>query len=134
MRSQKGFGTMILDMSTHMTIDDQIQPAITLTQAAADRIALFMGKEGGRGIHLAVRRTGCSGWAYELEIAKSPAGADEHVLHDQDIEIIITNQALDMMAGTVIDFVEDGLVREFRFKNPNVTAECGCGESFTIQS
>ncbi|HEY7905764.1 MAG TPA: iron-sulfur cluster assembly accessory protein [Wenzhouxiangella sp.] len=121
-------------MSTHMTIDDQIQPAITLTQAAADRIALFMGKEGGRGIHLAVRRTGCSGWAYELEIAKSPAGADEHVFHDQDIEIIITNQALEMMAGTVIDFVEDGLVREFRFKNPNVTAECGCGESFTIQS
>lgn len=125
---------MILDMSTHMTIDDQIQPAITLTQAAADRIALFMDKEGGRGIHLAVRRTGCSGWAYELEIAKSPAGADEHVFHDQDIEIIITTQALEMMAGTVIDFVEDGLVREFRFKNPNVTAECGCGESFTIQS
>lgn len=125
---------MILDMSTHMTIDDQIQPAVTLTQAAADRIALFMDKEGGRGIHLAVRRTGCSGWAYELEIAKSPAGADEHVFHNHEIEIIITIQALEMMAGTVIDFVEDGLVREFRFKNPNVTAECGCGESFTIQS
>ncbi len=138
MRWQKWLGTMILDMSTHMTIDEQIKPTITLTQAAADRIALFMQKEGGRGVHLGVRRTGCSGWAYELEIAKSPANDDEHVFYHQDIhhqaiEIIITDQALQMMAGTVIDFVEEGLVREFRFKNPNVTAECGCGESFTIQ-
>lgn len=133
MRDQIEFGTMILDMSTHMTVDEQIQPAITLTQAAANRIALFMGKEGGRGIHLGIRRTGCSGWAYELEIAKSPVAPDEHVFFDREIEIIVTTQALEMMAGTVIDFAEEGLVREFRFKNPNVTAECGCGESFTIQ-
>lgn len=125
---------MILDMSTHMTSDQQFESAITLTQAAADRIALFMAKEGGRGVHLAVRRTGCSGWAYELEIAQSPAGDDEQVFYDRGIEIIITNQALDMMAGTEIDFAQDGLVREFRFKNPKVTAECGCGESFTIQT
>ena len=125
---------MILDMSTNMTSDEQFEPAITLTQAAADRIALFMDKEGGRGVHLAVRRTGCSGWAYELEIAQSSAGPDEHVFYDRGIEIIITSQALEMMAGTEIDFTQDGLVREFRFKNPKVTAECGCGESFTIQS
>jgi len=125
---------MILDMSTNMTSDEQFEPAITLTQAAAERIALFMSKEGGRGVHLAVRRTGCSGWAYELEIAQSPAGADEHVFYDRGIEIIITGQALEMMGGTEIDFAQNGLVREFRFKNPKVTAECGCGESFTIQS
>lgn len=119
-------------MSAQITTQTQNGAEIHLTQAAADRIQAFMAKEGGRGIHLDVRRTGCSGWAYELNIAHDPAKAGERVFLDQGVEIIITEHALSMMAGTVVDFVEEGLVREFRFKNPNVTAECGCGESFTI--
>jgi len=117
-----------------MTAQTKMTPGISLTQSAADRIGTFMAKEGGQGIHLDVRRTGCSGWAYELAIAKKGPEDDEIVFVDRGIEVIITPKALEMMAGTVIDFVEEGLVREFRFKNPNVTAECGCGESFTIQS
>lgn len=117
-----------------MTLEMENEQGIRLTPAAAKRIATFMAKEGGRGVHLDVRKTGCSGWAYELAIATASARPDEVVFHDQGIEIIITPKALSMMAGTVVDFIGEGLVQEFRFKNPNVTAECGCGESFTINS
>ncbi len=119
-------------MSAQITTQAQNGSGIYLTESAAARILAFMVKQGGRGIHLDVRRTGCSGWAYELNIAHEPAKTGEVVFTDQGVEIIITEQALSMMAGTVVDFVEEGLVREFRFKNPNVTAECGCGESFTV--
>mgnify|MGYP001545898289 FL=1 len=115
-----------------MTSKAQIEPMISLTEAAAERIRAFLGKEAGRGIHLDVRKTGCSGWAYQLEIAHQPPKPSEHVVVDQGIEVIITSEALALMSGTTIDFVRDGLVQEFRFKNPNVTAECGCGESFTV--
>jgi iron-sulfur cluster assembly protein len=125
-------GTIILDMGAHMTSNQQIESAISLTESAAGRISQFLSKEGGRGIHLDVRKTGCSGWAYQLEISHDPAKPSEVVLYDRSIEIIITPQALSMMAGTTIDFVQEGLTQEFRFKNPNVTAECGCGESFTV--
>lgn len=93
-----------------------------------------MAKQGGRGLYLDVRKTGCSGWAYELEISKSAPAADDLVCHDHGIEMIVTRQAMALMRGTVIDFVHDGLTAEFRFKNPNVTAECGCGESFTVKA
>lgn len=106
-------------------------PVVSLTPAAAARVREFQAREGGIGLRLGVRRTGCSGWAYELEMA-TEAQADETRVEDQGITILITPKALPMMAGTVVDFVHDGLVREFRFRNPNVTGECGCGESFTV--
>ena len=116
-----------------MTTNNQISAPISLTEAAAARVSTFLGKDGGRALYIDVRRTGCSGWAYDLDIAKREAADDEHVFVTTDgIEIIATSRALSMMKGTIIDFVREGLVEEFRFKNPNVAAECGCGESFTI--
>ncbi len=115
-----------------MTTNSQIAAPIALTEAAAARVSTFLGKDGGRALFVDVRRTGCSGWAYDLDIAKREATEDEHVFMTGGIEMIVTPRALSMMEGTIIDFVKDGLVEEFRFKNPNVAAECGCGESFTI--
>jgi len=120
--------------SAQMTSTAPSAPAdavVSLTPAAAARVREFQAREGGIGLRLGVRRTGCSGWAYELEMA-TEAQADETRVEDQGITILITPKALPMMAGTVVDFVHDGLVREFRFRNPNVTGECGCGESFTV--
>ncbi len=117
-----------------MTNHTQIDADITLTEAAVARVQQFLAKEGGCGLYLDVRRTGCSGWAYELEIAHGRPVGDEVLIQDQGIDVFVTPKALGMMQGTVIDFVHDGLVAEFRFKNPNVQAECGCGESFTVQA
>ncbi len=104
---------------------------ISLTEAAADRIREFMAREGGIGLRVDVRRTGCSGWAYDVGIAKA-AGADDNVFEDRGLKVVVSEKALPMVSGTTVDFVHDGLVREFRFRNPNVTGECGCGESFTV--
>lgn len=104
---------------------------ISLTEAAAARVREFLSREGGIGLRVDVRRTGCSGWAYDVGIAQ---GADEgdHVFEDHGLKVLVSNKALPMVSGTTVDFVHEGLVREFRFRNPNVTGECGCGESFTI--
>ena len=104
---------------------------IALTEAAARRVSQFLEKEGGIGLRVDVRRTGCSGWAYDVAIAKASEPSD-HIFEDQGIKVIVSDKALGLVDGTTVDFVHEGLVREFRFRNPNVTGECGCGESFTV--
>ena len=90
-----------------------------------------MAREGGVGLRVDVRRTGCSGWAYDVDIARA-VDATDHVFEDQELKVVVPEHALKMVSGTTVDFVHEGLVREFRFRNPNVTGECGCGESFTV--
>ncbi len=105
--------------------------SISLTEAAAIRVREFMDREGGIGLRVDVRRTGCSGWAYDVGIAQG-AGEGDHVFEDQGLKVVVSDKALPMVSWTTVDFVHEGLVREFRFRNPNVTGECGCGESFTV--
>lgn len=105
--------------------------AIHLTENAADRVRHFLGTQGGVGLRLGVKRTGCSGWAYTVELAET---ASEHdvVFEDRGVKIIVANEALGFLDGTEVDFTEEGLGRTFKFRNPNVSEECGCGESFTV--
>lgn len=121
---------IILDMA-HVTEPEQHNSVVSLTPAAVDRVRHFLDREGGLGFRIDVRRTGCSGWAYEVGIAHE-VGESDHVFEDQDFKVLVSDKALPMVSGTTVDFVHEGLVREFRFRNPNVTGECGCGESFTV--
>jgi len=105
--------------------------AISLTQNAAKRVRQYLEKEGGVGLHLGVRKTGCSGWTYTVGLAHS-VEPDEVVFEDQGIKIVVPSESLDFLNGSEIDFTADGLSHAFRFNNPNVAEECGCGESFTV--
>ena len=105
--------------------------SIQLTDNAAQRVEHFLEKEGGRALRLGVRKTGCSGWAYEVSIA-SELGKDDQVFEDKGVEIVIDRDSLPYLQGSKIDFTINGLNRTFQFDNPNATDECGCGESFTI--
>jgi len=105
--------------------------AISLTQSAAKRVRQFMDKDGGIGLHLGVKKTGCSGWAYTVGLAHSIEPGDV-VFEDQGIKIVVPNDSLGFLNGSEIDFTADGLNHAFRFSNPNVAEECGCGESFTV--
>lgn len=105
--------------------------AITLTPKAVDRVQQFLMQEGGNGLRLGVKRTGCSGWAYTVGLESSP-GQDDIEFEDQGVKIFVARDNLGFLDGTKIDFVSDGLSHTFRFENPNVTEECGCGESFTV--
>jgi iron-sulfur cluster assembly protein len=105
--------------------------SIKLTDNAAQRVKIFLAKENGIALRLGVRKTGCSGWAYEVGIATELA-ADDELFEDKGVKIAIDRDSLPFLAGSSIDFITSGLNRTFQFDNPNATEECGCGESFTI--
>jgi iron-sulfur cluster assembly protein len=106
---------------------------ISLTAAAAERVHAFLQKEGGAGLRLGVRRTGCSGWAYVVDLAERSRDGDV-VFEDQGVRILVDPDSLPMIDGSTVDFVREGLNWTFEFRNPNVTDECGCGESFTVNA
>ncbi len=105
---------------------------VTFTDSAAKHIKGFLDKRGkGVGLRLAVRTTGCSGLAYVLEFADEVASNDE-VFENNDVTVIIDKKSLVYLDGTELDFTKEGLNEGFKFNNPNMKDECGCGESFTI--
>lgn len=106
--------------------------AISLTQSAADRIRGFLAARGhGVGLRLGVRKTGCSGFAYVVNYADD-VQADDVVFEDRGVKVYVDPESLRLIDGTTVDFVKQGLNEAFRFRNPNVKGECGCGESFSV--
>ncbi|WP_392559091.1 iron-sulfur cluster assembly protein IscA [Orbus mooreae] len=106
--------------------------SITLTESAANRVQSFLANRGkGVGLRLGVRTSGCSGMAYVLEFADD-INADDNVFEDKDVKIIVDTKSLVYIDGTELDFVKEGLNEGFKFNNPNVENECGCGESFNV--
>ena len=105
---------------------------ITLTDAAAKHVKSFLDNRGkGVGLRLAVKTTGCSGMAYVLEFADE-VGPEDNVFEQQGIQIIVDPKSLVYLDGTELDYAKEGLNEGFKFNNPNVKGECGCGESFTV--
>ena len=106
--------------------------SISLTASAADRIRSSLAQRGhGLGLRLGVRKTGCSGFAYVVNYADELAQND-HVFEDQGVKVFVDATSLPLIDGTQVDFVKQGLNEAFRFRNPNVKGECGCGESFSV--
>tara|TARA_Y100000588_G_scaffold221492_1_gene235397 strand:+ start:110 stop:433 length:324 start_codon:yes stop_codon:yes gene_type:complete len=106
--------------------------AITLTEAAAARVKRFLDSRGsGIGLRIAVKTTGCSGYMYLVDYAD--AIEDEDNVYDSNgVKVIVDTKSLPLVDGTEVDFSKQGLSEGFRFKNPNVKGECGCGESFAV--
>jgi len=106
--------------------------AITLSESAAERVRRFLQNRGkGFGVRLGVKTTGCSGLSYVLEFVDEVSDDDE-VFTDRGVNVIIDKKSLVFLDGTQLDFVKEGLNEGFKFENPNVKGECGCGESFTV--
>ncbi|WP_413883598.1 HesB/IscA family protein [Candidatus Desulfatibia sp.] len=105
--------------------------AIMLSKSAAERVRTFLDKDGGVGLRLGVRKTGCSGWAYTVQLAED-IQEDDVVFENDGVKVVVSQESLGFLDGSEIDFVAEGLGMIFKFNNPNVTDECGCGESFTI--
>ena len=106
--------------------------AISLTESAAGRVRAHLAQRGrGLGLRLGVKETGCSGFSYVIDYADD-ARPDDCVFEDHGVRVYVEPKALPLIDGTRIDFVRQGLNESFRFDNPNVKGECGCGESFTV--
>lgn len=105
---------------------------ITISEAAARHVAGQLASRGsGLGIRLGVTTSGCSGLAYVLEFVDEEHAEDE-VFEGHGVKVYIDPKSLVYLDGTELDFVREGLNEGLQFKNPNVSAECGCGESFTV--
>ena len=106
--------------------------AISLTDAAAKRVRSYLDKRGaGIGLRLGVTATGCSGYSYVINYADD-VEAEDVVFEDKGITVVVDPEALPLIDGTEVDFVKNGLNEAFSFRNPNISGECGCGESFNV--
>ncbi|MFM9972524.1 MAG: iron-sulfur cluster assembly protein IscA [Burkholderiales bacterium] len=106
--------------------------AITLTERAARHVANFITKRGkGVGLRLGVRTTGCSGLAYKLEYADA-LNPEDMTFDSHGVKVVVDPKSLPYIDGTQLDFTREGLNEGFKFNNPNVKDECGCGESFNV--
>ena len=106
--------------------------SISITPPARERIRQFLAQTPDAvGVRFGVKRTGCSGFAYVVDLADD-ASPDDQTLDVDGIRLIVDAKSLPMVEGTVIDFRRQGLNAAFVFHNPNATGECGCGESFTV--
>ncbi len=106
--------------------------AISLTDSAAERVRSHLDKRGtGLGLRLGVTQTGCSGYSYVINYADEIDESDV-VFEDKGVKVVIDPDALQLIDGTEVDFVKNGLNEAFSFRNPNIKGECGCGESFNV--
>jgi iron-sulfur cluster assembly protein len=105
---------------------------ITMTEAAAKHVQNFIAKRGkGVGLRIGVRTTGCSGMAYKLEFA-DVLSDDDVQFQSHGVTLLVDPKSLPYIEGMELDFQREGLNEGFKFNNPNVKNECGCGESFQV--
>lgn len=106
--------------------------SVTLTERAAKHVSTFIAKRGkGLGLRLGVRTSGCSGLAYKLEYADA-VNPEDVLFESNGVKVVVDPKSLPYIDGTVLDFAREGLNEGFKFTNPNIKDECGCGESFTV--
>jgi iron-sulfur cluster assembly protein len=105
---------------------------IALTESAAKQIRRSLQKRGkGLGLRVGVRKVGCSGFAYTFDYADE-VGANDALFEAHDAKLVVGEEAMPYLDGSTLDFVREGLKESFRVENPNVKAQCGCGESFSV--
>lgn len=109
--------------------------AITLTDAAVDRVKFLLDKKPGSvGVRLGVRTRGCNGLSYTMDYLTedSISKPGEDIVETRGVKVSIDPKAILHLVGTTMDYKEDALSSEFVFENPNAKGSCGCGESFNV--
>ena len=113
-----------------------MEPILTLTDAAADRVKRLMAAADGQdvlGLRVGVKTRGCSGLSYFVEYAKEQKKFED-VIEDKGVKIFVDPTATMFILGSEMDYQEDKFQSGFVFNNPNEASRCGCGESFSVQS
>jgi Fe-S cluster assembly protein SufA/iron-sulfur cluster assembly protein len=109
---------------------------VTVTAAAETYFAQNLAAEKAKGqeklIRLSTKESGCTGYAYVLDMVEQGETSDEVLSVSDSVTLAIAEDAVELLRGTEIDMVTEGLNHVIKFNNPNVVAECGCGESFSV--
>lgn len=108
------------------------QQSLTLSSPAAARVAAIAHRQGKPAIlRLSVEGGGCSGFQYKFGLADD-ADADDLVIETDGVKLVVDPVSLDLVSGCVVDYVESLGGAAFKVENPNATAGCGCGSSFSV--
>lgn len=114
------------------TFDPNAAPAITMTPTALRHFQSALAKNSGSMLRLSTKTSGCTGYAYVLDLVQAPESGDTVLEPGAGVTLAVAADAIALVQGTEIDFVEEGVNTVIKFNNPNVVAECGCGESFSV--
>ncbi|HWL55981.1 MAG TPA: iron-sulfur cluster assembly accessory protein [Paracoccus sp. (in: a-proteobacteria)] len=104
---------------------------VTITEAAEQQIARLMTAKSASGLRIGLKKGGCAGMEYTMELAEAPSPGDE-VVEQGAARVLIAPTAQMFLFGTEIDYETSMLESGFKFRNPNVTDSCGCGESVSF--
>ena len=125
-------------VSTETTEAEEINPAenpiIFFTEAAAEHIKKSIASNSSNiGFRLAIKKSGCTGFAYMPDIISEMHSGDIYFLAEQGLPVYVDPQCVEAVKGTVLDFIDKGAwQKQLVFNNPNVKDQCGCGESFSV--
>jgi len=111
---------------------DPAKANITVTSKAVNHFKKQLADHPGHVVRVSVKRSGCTGYRYVLDMVEKADASDQCVEVTEDFQIYISEQAVPMLQGTEIDYQLQGLNRQLQFNNPNVKDMCGCGESFSV--
>ncbi len=106
-------------------------PALTISANAAKQLHKVLAEDPGAALRISVKGGGCSGFSYGFDLDKTRA-ADDYVATRDGATVVVDPVSLEMLMGAELDFVDDLMGRAFKVKNPNATASCGCGVSFSV--
>ena len=110
---------------------------ISMTAAAKAHLRKQLASEEARAVQLGITESGCNGYMYELTYTKANASDSAQDVRSFDfgenVRVLVDNAHWELVCGTEIDYVTEGLNSMLKFNNPNADSECGCGESFSIR-
>ncbi|STX28226.1 Fe-S cluster assembly protein [Legionella beliardensis] len=111
------------------------ETGVALTEAAKRHILAYLRQEPtSQGVRFSVKKTGCSGLSYVVDYVVNPHETDIALPLNEQYQIWIDKASYPFLKGMKIDYVQQGLNYKFIFDNPNQTGQCGCGESFTVET
>ncbi len=111
---------------------DPAAPAVSLTAAALQHFEKALEGQPGKLVRLSTETSGCTGYAYVLDLVDAIEEGDTLLEPGGKVSLAVAPGALELVRGTEIDLVVEGVNKVVKFNNPNVVAECGCGESFSV--
>ena len=111
---------------------DPTKADITVTEKAIKHFSKKLDEKPDQLIRLSIKKSGCTGYAYVLDYVNEAESGDQLLPLTDTVKLAVSHKAAEIANGTEIDYVLEGVNRVIKFNNPNVIAECGCGESFTV--
>lgn len=112
--------------------DNQDSQQVSMTAAAMIHVRKLLENADAIGVRIGVKKSGCSGFKYDIEFVTTPLAEDTCFKVADDIALYVPTEYLAMVKGTEVDYTTEGLNSTIKFNNPNAKDLCGCGESFSV--